>query len=464
MRWDAVGYSGRAVARTPVLDRLAAEGVAFDNAYCASPICSPARASWVTGLYPHGHCQYINYTPKWEGIRGCSMAAGTATIGDVLKGEGYACAIAGVWHLADDYQPNHGFTDYWVKYSYHDLSLPDPHFAELEQLGLFNPYDPANGCIEQIGIFPYTDIADPRQQRTSWVVDRALEYLERPGLGEEEPFFLMVGIKDPHPPMAPPPDLLREYRPEAMPLPENFRDSLEGKPPWQLRGRRRLTEDNLGEHEMRMMMQYYHALVAHVDREVGRLVESLERQGLRDDTIFVFSSDHGEQLGNHGFVEKGYFYEESVRVPCVVSWPSRLPRKMRVSTPLAGVDLMPTLVDLTGGRAPERIDGRSLAADLLAARQPEPAPVFAEIGDGIMIGNSADPAHFATRVMALDGGWKYVRNRDEIDELYDLASDPSEMVNLALEAAQRPRVSAMRSLIADMVGKTGPDHYAWCTT
>ena len=116
------------------------------------------------------------------------------------------------------------------------------------------------------------------------------------------------------------------------------------------------------------MMQYYHALVAHVDREVGRLVESLERQGLRDDTIFVFSSDHGEQLGNHGFVEKGYFYEESVRVPCVVSWPSRLPREMRVSTPLAGVDLMPTLLDLTGGRAPERIDGRSLAADLLAAR------------------------------------------------------------------------------------------------
>ena len=464
VRWDAVGYSGRSSVSTPVLDRLAARGVAFDSAYCASPICSPARASWVTGLYPHGHHQYINYTPKWQDLPGCAISDGTLTIGDVLNEAGYRCGIAGVWHLADDDQPNHGFTDYWIKYSYHDLSLPDPHFAAMERLGIFNPYDPANGAMQKIGVFPYTDITDPRQQRTSWVIDRSLEFLDRRQPDDEKPFFLMVGIKDPHPPMAPPADLLQAYPPDQIPLPANFRDPLDGKPPSQHRGRRRLTEQNLSEREMRVLMQYYFALTAHVDREVGRVVDLLDARGLSDGTILVFSSDHGEQLGNHGFVEKGYMYEESVRVPCVVSWPEQLPRGTRITTPLAGVDLMPTLLELAGCPVPTNLDGRSVAGELLRGEQPAPRPVFAEIGDGILVGNSTDPQYFASHVMVVSDGWKYVRNRDEIDELYDLAEDPAEMVNLAQDSDQKERVEASRAMIREMVVKSGPDQYAWCLT
>ena len=312
-------------------------------------------------------------------------------------------------------------------------------------------------------------IDDPRQQRTTWTVDRALEFLDEadPGGDGAEPFFLFVSIKDPHPIMMVPPDVLARYPFDQMPVPPMLRDPLEGKPSFHQQGKFRIDEP-VSDAQIQEMIAHYYALITHIDAQVGRMLDRLEQRGIADDTLVVFISDHGELLGDHGFTEKVLMYESSVRGPWLMRWPNGMPAGQRIRTPVDGVDLVPTLLELSRVAQPDAgtdaIDGRSLGADLLAARQPEPAPVFAEIGDGIMIGNSADPAHFATHVMALDGGWKYVRNRDEIDELYDLASDPSEMVNLALEAAQRPRVSAMRSLIADMVGKTGPDHYAWCTT
>ena len=462
MRWDIRGYTGRSLVGTPVIDRLAADGIAFENAYCASPICSPARASWVTGLYPHGHRQYINYAPKWKGIPGCSMPDKTITVGDVLKGEGYKCGIAGVWHLGNDDQPQHGFTDYWIKYSYHDLSLPDPHFAYLDELGIINPYDPANRMIRMEGILPYAEITDHRQQRTSWVVDRSLEFLESRECDQDDPFFLMVGIKDPHPIMAPPPDLLKEYPPKEMPIPDNFRDPLVGKPESQHRGRRRITEANLSKNEMRVIMQHYYALVANVDREIGRIVDCLRSKGLTENTVLVFSSDHGEQLGNHGFVEKGYLYEESVKVPCIISWPSRLRPGVRIKTPLAGVDLMPTLLGLAHCPIPGNIDGRSVAEELIEGVEPEELPVYAEIGDGIVVGNSTDPEYFASHIMVLFQDWKYIQNRDEVDELYNLKQDPGEMRNLAFDPVHNDRISSMRKLIKEMVVKTGPDQYAWC--
>lgn len=462
LRWDAPGYAGGSVAKTPVMDELAESGVVFENAYCASPVCSPARASWVTGLYPHGHHQYINYAPKIKDVPGCAMDEGTTTIGDILKNEGYTCGIAGVWHLSDDDEIAHGFTDYSVKYSYHDLSLPDPHFAYLDELGIVNPYDPANGMIEMVGILPYADLTDGRQQRTTWVVDRSLEFLDSLDPDFDDPFFLMVGIKDPHPTMAPPPDCIREYRAESMPIPANFRDRLDGKPGYQAKGRRHVTEQSLSEDGLRRIMQHYYALVAHIDGQIGRIIDLLERKGLIDDTILILNSDHGEQLGNHGFVEKGLMYEESARIPCVVSWPGGLRSGGRIAAPLAGVDLMPTLLELAGCPAPENIDGRSVAEQLRRSTEPDPVPVFAEIGDIGIYGNRTDPELLACHIMALHDGFKYVWNRDDQDELYDLANDPAEMENLAGEQGQKKRILQMRAMVRELIVKTGPDQYEWC--
>ena len=461
LRWDAVGYAGNRVVRTPNLDRLAARGVWFENAYCASPLCSPARASWLTGTYPHSHRLCNNYAPSREGIEGCSLSDGVATIADLLKERGYRCGNVGVWHLSDDAVPAHGFTDHWCCFSYIYENLPGPFFGYLEDLGIANPYAlDAPGMFRYGREMPLGVLTDPRQQRTTWTVDQALGVLE---CDRAEPLFLLVGIKDPHPPIIPPRELLAHYPLERLPFPGNFHDPLEGKPPSQTRRRCRIPPGSITVEEFRTVIRYYYALVTHIDQQIGRLIDALERSGRFDRTIFVVNSDHGEMLGNHGFVEKALMYEESVRVPCLLSWPRAIPAGQRVTVPLGGVDLVPTLLDLAGAPLPDALEGRSVAHAIMAGTAPEPAPVFAEVASAAAIyEGDRDPAQYAAHVMVLADDWKYVWNRFEGDELYDLAADPAEMDNRAASPPCAQRVAEMRRLIVAMLERNGPGPFAWC--
>ena len=455
-----MGYAGNPLIHTPNIDRLAARGVWFENAYCAAPVCSPARASWFTGLYPHAHRQFINCTN--EAVPERYLAAGVPTIGDLLKPHGYACGNAGVWHLGNDATPQHGFTDFWVCFSYlYDKSFPGAFFDYLNDLGISNPY-----ALDAQGVFRYGEemplgvLTDPRQQRSTWTVDRALEFLAQ---DHERPFLLLVGLKDPHPPLIPPQELLARYPLDRLPFPDNFHDPLEGKPAYQQHRRCRVPPGSIDVDDFRTVIRYYYALVTHVDHEIGRLVECLERRGTFDQTIFVVNSDHGEMLGNHGFVEKCLMYEESVRVPCLISWPVEIPPRQRVSAPLAGVDLVPTLLELAGVPVPQTMDGRSFAPDIAAGRAPLWAPVFAEIASGeALYRRQHDLEQFAAHVMVRDGDWKYVWNRFDADELYRLDEDRAEMNNLAGAARWGQQIRKMRRLITGMLATTGPGLYQWC--
>jgi arylsulfatase A-like enzyme len=168
-------------------------------------------------------------------------------------------------------------------------------------------------------------------------------------------------------------------------------------------------------------------------------------------------------LGDHGFVEKCLMYEESVRVPCLISWPVEIPAGQRVAAPLGGVDLVPTLLELAGLPVPATMDGRSFAADITAGREPHSAPVFAEIASGeALYRRQHDPEQFAAHVMVRDGEWKYVWNRFDADELYRLDEDPAEMNNLAAAPGSGQSIDRMRRLITRMLGNTGPGLYEWC--
>ena len=157
------------------------------------------------------------------------------------------------------------------------------------------------------------------------------------------------------------------------------------------------------------------------------------------------------------------FWEASVRVPCLVTWPGGLPPRHRVTTPLGGVDLAPTLLELCGLSFDGQIDGRSVASDIIAGRQPDPVPIFSEIGtsDGINF-RSSKPEDLSERVMVVDGPWKYIMNRTDSDELYNLETDPKELNNLAGDSIQADRIAHGQSLIREMVAATGPGYYAWC--
>ena len=463
MRWDSAGFAGSSFIQTPNLDRLAEAGVCFENAYCASPVCSPARASWFTGLYPHAHLQLRNYSPRLKGVWGSHMPESCITIGDVLKQAGYHCANVGVWHLGNDHAPQHGFVDFWRTYRYLGPDHTDPLFDYFKREGVLNLYaGNAEGITKYENTLPFGTITDPRQQRTTWTIDRSLEFL---GRTHEEPFLLLIGIKDPHPRMLVSQELLDLYPEEQIPLPDSLRDPLVGKPGYQSSMKFRV-RDNVTDQQFRRMFAHYYALITHIDRQVGRLLAALQEKGLADNTIVVFTSDHGEMLGDHGFVEKCLMYDPSVKVPCLVSWSDKLPAGMRVKTPLAGVDLIPTLLDLAGVPIPEPIDGRSVAEALLSGSEPEPQPIFAEIASQQSIYGpgdyTQDREHMAAHIMALDGRWKYVRNRFDDDELYDLQADPDEMSNMANLAEHQEQITTMRRQIAEMLSHTGPGLYDWC--
>ena len=476
LRWDAVGYSGNSIIQTPNIDRLASRGAWFENAYCASPVCSPARASWFTGLYPHAHQVFTNYGPDRKGVFGCYLPKEIVTIGDVLKKQGYKCGNVGVWHLGWDELPQHGFTDYWIGYKYRSEEVGDPFFRYLEDLGLSNPYGKEPQGVFRYGKeMPLGVLTDPRQQRTTWTVDRAIDFLElvsrepiqaEPGRaepGRADPFFLMVGIKDPHPPCIPPQELLALYPLDELPFPENFLDGLEGKPDYQSKIRCRVPPGSVNPIDFRTVIRYYYALITHVDREIGRLVEHLEQKGIFENTIFVLNSDHGEMLGNHGFVEKCLMYEESARVPCLISWPEKIPEKQRITAPLGGVDLVPTLLELAQAPIPELMDGRSFADAICSGVQPASKPIFAEIAsDAAVYRGNIVSEQYAAHLMVLDDGWKFVWNRYDDDELYNLGDDPSEMANLAEDPTHENRIEGMKGFIVEMLQNTGPGLYEWC--
>ena len=460
MRWDAAGFAGNPIVQTPHLDRLAQDGVCFENAYCPSPVCSPARASWLTGLYPHAHLQLRNYGPGRKGEWGCYLPNDCVTIGDVLQQAGYRCGIVGPWHLGDDHRPQHGFEDFWCTYRYLGPDYPDPLFDYFEREGVPNLYSRGAEGVTQYGnTMEFATLTDPRQQRTTWTIDRSIEFLQR---RSEEPFFLFASIKDPHPRILIPPELLECYPEYQIPISRSFPDPLHGKPKYQERAKFRIP-DTVTEEQLRRMIAHYYALITHIDDQTGRLLRTLRDQGAIDNTIVAFISDHGEMLGDHGFTEKCFMYEPSVRVPCLISWPEKLPRETRMSTPFAGVDLMPTLLDLVGAFPPEPTDGRSIADALLDGTEPVAQPIFAEIASlDAIYHNAQDAEQLAAHVMNFDGRWKYIRNRFDIDELYDLKTDPGEMHNIAHQPEQGERIASMRRQIAEMVCHTGPGPYEWC--
>lgn len=155
-------------------------------------------------------------------------------------------------------------------------------------------------------------------------------------------------------------------------------------------------------------------------------------------------------------------YEGSVRVPCLLSWQDNLPSGFRVTTPMAGVDLMPTLLSLTGHSPKYKIDGRSFADDILNRQEPEKQPIFAEIASfNAIYHNAEEPEELAAHIMIIDDDWKFIRNRFDNDELYNLRTDPEEMHNVADHPGQQKRIVKMQEQISGMVKQTGPGPYEW---
>jgi arylsulfatase A-like enzyme len=405
----AMGCAGNPEIRTPSLDRLAAEGTRFDNFFCASPVCSPARASLLTGRIPsqHGIHDWIRRgnAPIEYGKPGALIEylAGITACSDVLAAAGYRCGLSGKWHLGDATRPQKGFS-FWRVHA---------------QGG--GPY---YGAPMLRGAEVY---AEPRYV-TDVITENALAFLDEAAVAAT-PFYLGVHYTAPHSPWDRgnhPAELYDEYL-KGCPFASIPRDPMH---PWQIASAPSpWTPGNTREG----LLAGYFAAVTAMDAGVGRILQRLEGLGLRESTVVLFTGDNGMNMGHHGIFGKGNgtfpqnMYDTSVKVPAVAALPGVIPAGRVCSELLTHCDVMPTLLELAGLDCPDAgsLAGRSFA-DLLGGGTGG-LPAARGAREQVFVCDEYGPVR-----MIRDRRWKYVhRYPYGPHELYDLAADPQEKSNLA---------------------------------
>ncbi|MBC7235930.1 MAG: sulfatase-like hydrolase/transferase [Chloroflexi bacterium] len=426
-RYDTIHALGNAHIRTPNLDRLVAEGVAFTQAYCQSPICTPSRASFLTGQYPstiHVNRNGNAYFP--QGVR---------LITRDLADLGYDCGLVGKLHLSAaegrvEQRPDDGYRVF--QWSHHPKPEPfwptEQHDYQrwLRDQGV--DWEQAYGGETPDGSDARTEFSPgiaARYHQTTWCAQVAEEFIREPRQG---PWLMSVNPFDPHPPFDPPPEYLARMDVASMPLPLFRPEELQS----QLRfaGIDHQTEKPVSpyDYDARLMIAAYYAQIELIDDAVGRLLDVLEETGQRENTIVIFTSDHGEMLGDHGLLLKGCrFYEGAVHVPLILSWPGHWQSGLCSDALVELVDLVPTFLDVLGQPIPEKVQGRSLLPILEGRAAPSHHRAFVrcEYHDAL-----ARPYRSRAN-MIFDGRYKLVLyHGHEVGELYDLAADPHEFYNL----------------------------------
>ncbi|HCU35901.1 MAG TPA: sulfatase [Armatimonadetes bacterium] len=406
----AAGCYGNSEIRTPNIDRLAHTGVRFANFYVACPVCSPSRATFLTGRInsQHGVHDWIHEGNSGEGA--VEFLADEVAYTDVLAGNGYHCGISGKWHMGDSFRPQHGL-DFWYV---HERGGGDYNAAPMIRDGEL--------VIEEGYI---TDI----------ITDEALGYLDNHA-ADSDPFYLSVHYTAPHSPWTGhPQDVVDSYDDCAF-------DTCPQEPrhPWAIS----LTDNCLNNREM---LKGYFAAVTAMDTNVGRIIDRVEELGLRENTLIVFCSDNGFSCGHHGFWGKGNgtcprnMYENSITVPFVVSHPGRIPQGHVSNVMMATYDFMPTLLDYVGlGECTpweQNLPGTSFMPSWLGDDRncPEVVVVYDEYGPVRMI---------RTRE------YKYVqRHPDGPNDLWDLVNDPDERENRIGDPALAGTESDLRAALSD---------------
>lgn len=466
-RFDTIGALGNPHIRTPALDRLVADGVACTNAYCQSPICTPSRASFLTGRYPTNLRVNRNGNPRFP--------PDVPLVSRLLAGAGYDCGLVGKLHLSAtagrvETRPDDGYRvfawspaprpeSFWpVAQHAYQRWLRDHGVDWAAAYGAETPagWETATLPPEQLRARrgkPHlyrAGISAPLHQ-TTWCIDEAIAFAAEERAG---PWLLSVNPFDPHPPFDPPPEYLARMDPERMPVPR-FRPSDMDQQRALAAIDFQTTPVPPDAYDARRMVAAYYAQIELLDDQIGRLLAVLEQTGQRENTVVIVTSDHGEMLGDHGLRLKGCrFYEGLVHVPLLFSWPGHFQDGLRAAALVELIDIAPTLLDVAGLPVPERMQGRSLRPILTG--QADPARhrdvVRCEYHDALAMPGASQAT------MLYDGRHKLVvYHGHKTGELYDLAADPHEFQNLwnsrdgaALQAALLKRAFDATMLAADL--------------
>jgi len=411
MAAPALPFYGHALVQAPHLERLAAEGVVFESAYCASPLCAPSRAATVSGQLPSRTGAYDN---------AAELAASVPTFGHYLRSMGYYTCLCGKMHFVGPDQL-HGFEERLTTDIYPaDFGwTPDWERPEERPSWYHNMLS-----IVQAGTCQTSNQLDFDEEVAFHAVRKIYDMARA---GDGRPFCLFVSFTHPHDPFAIPQEYWDRYNHDAIDLPAVPPFPAGALDPHSRRvhhvcdlGRYRQTKERV-----RRARHAYYGAISYVDDKVGQILRALEGAGLAEDTIILFTSDHGEMLGERGLWYKMNFFEWSARVPLVIHAPSRFAPR-RVASHVSLLDLLPTLVELAAGRpvpdlaAP--VDGHSLVPFL----QGEQGAGHDTVSGEILFEGAVAPCFMMRR-----GRFKYVYSTPDPEQLYDLAADPHELQNLA---------------------------------
>jgi len=432
LRWDDLGCAGHPFVKTPHIDRIAKEGAYFRNAFATTPLCSPSRASFLTGRYAHAH-GIIDNTDR------SAASHRLVTFPRLLREAGYATAFIGKWHMGVDDSPRPGF-DHWI--------------SMKGQGAYFDPELNVDGARVQA-----------KGYATDVLTERALAFLRRP---HAKPFLLYLAHKAVHPSLAqradgsvsdpkggtfiPAERHKHLYAGAPVPHRPNVGKPPEGKPALlrQLAGLPLLgpdtgTDDEAVRNRLRML--------ASAEEGVGQILRALEEARRLDDTLVVFTSDHGYFYGEHGLsVERRLAYEEAIRIPLLLRYPRRVKPGTVLDPLVLSIDLAPTVLELAGAAVPKDLHGRSLLPLLRGDAAGWRRAFLVEHFSDTVFPRVAKMGYQAVRTER----WKYFRytELEGMDELYDLRADPYELKNVVREPGAQKAQAELRAELERLLRET----------
>jgi arylsulfatase A-like enzyme len=447
-RFDGVGFNGNPHIRTPNLDRLASEATNLAGHTCSTPVCTPSRASMMTGRYARSHGAFdVGYTLEPPSGADTPPAVSTPLsfkapppeplplLSTCLKRAGFRTGYFGKAHFHPsldeeraprpsaphyDFDTHHTVEDHleggYIEFIRREHPEQLDNARKLANEGYQDPpiYS-AGGTLGEV----FTSEIPQHLYPTSWITDRTLDFLDA---GSGEPFFAVCSYLDPHHPWTPPEPFASMYRPEDLPVPPRRPEDTRGLKPGYY-----YTQD-LPDSEYRRMVAAYYSMITLIDHNVGRILDRLERNGQLENTLIVFTSDHGDYNGDHGLIRKNlWLYDVLLRVPCLIRLPGQTEAR-RLDGPSQHEDLMPTLLNAVGVDVPTTVQGKSWLANLVDPALPPPREfAYYEQPRRALTGPSVGVRH---------GDWKLLHYPESQGfVLADTRRDPMEYVNRSGEPA-----------------------------
>lgn len=464
---NTMGAYGNSQIDTRNLDKLADQSIVFDDCYVTQPICTPSRSSIMTGLYPHTNGCVSNNIP---------LSPDTPCFPELGDYTGYKRGYFGKWHLGDEIFPQHGFEEWRsIEDSYRN------HYSERRDKTQHSTY---HHFLTEKGFPPdkrskdgflefsrgYASSLSEEFTKSAYLAREACEFLEET---QGEPFILYVNFLEPHMPFFGPRN--DQYDPNEIPLPPTFHNELKEDQSLAARlmgrGLRQYGQNGLPlrtESDWRRLIANYWGLVSQVDTQIGKIIDKLEELGLMENTIVVYTSDHGDMMGSHNLLTKAVMFQEAVKVPLLIKIPGMECGGRRIKAPVSQIDLVPTLLELMGQDISEHLQGHSWIPYLSGEGELKEQDVFIEWSGGnfkfvedlrkdhisefwkdlISTNEEAlEAINDPIRTIITPEGWKYNCSLRGEDELYNLNEDPYETHNLVKDSQYTSLIGELREKI-----------------